>query len=245
MDEALKLKQYLPIFYKNIPEGEYIEFLWEAFRINYDEQKYQFAFFAYHMLIMSFVYFNVWQIKQLKSEDFKKEFGRLKRKMKKRDAFTASSPFAFRAESERVVFNFLELANCDRNKIDSYIRLVDDRNEVAHANGYIVYKTKEALDARIAEALKVVEDIQNHLNPIIERAFSTFLCNSCGPEEPAYLDTADQFNEKLIRENYFSYKDVDVCLAFDITTLDRHSNTVSINKLFLDFQNLSLPKIVD
>ena len=53
-------------------EQEYIEFLWDAFETNYANGKYQFAFLAYHMLTMSFVYFNIWQIKQTQPEDFEK-----------------------------------------------------------------------------------------------------------------------------------------------------------------------------
>jgi len=32
------------------------------FETNFTYGKYQFAFLAYHMLAMSFVYFNIWQI---------------------------------------------------------------------------------------------------------------------------------------------------------------------------------------
>ena len=39
-------------------------FLWDAFETNYTHGKYQFAFLAYHMLTMSFVYFNLWQIRE-------------------------------------------------------------------------------------------------------------------------------------------------------------------------------------
>ena len=48
---------------KTRSEQEYIEFLWDAFESNYTHGKYQFAFLAYHMLTMSFVYFNIWQIR--------------------------------------------------------------------------------------------------------------------------------------------------------------------------------------
>src|ERR1035437_401173 len=51
---------------------EYIRFLWDAFKSNCEKEKYQFAFLAYHMLTMSFVYFNIWQIRQAREEDFKK-----------------------------------------------------------------------------------------------------------------------------------------------------------------------------
>ena len=63
MEEAAELGNYLPLSFKSPKEQEYIEFLWDAFETNYTHGKYQFAFLAYHMLTMSFVYFNIWQIK--------------------------------------------------------------------------------------------------------------------------------------------------------------------------------------
>ena len=64
MEEAAELANYLPLSFKSEKEEEYIRFLWDAFETNYTHGKYQFAFLAYHMLTMSFVYFNIWQIKQ-------------------------------------------------------------------------------------------------------------------------------------------------------------------------------------
>src|ERR1019366_1170772 len=58
MEEAAELANYLPLSFKTPKEQEYIEFLWDAFETNYKHGKYQFAFLAYHMLTMSFVYFN-------------------------------------------------------------------------------------------------------------------------------------------------------------------------------------------
>ena len=72
MDEALDLADYLPISFRTSGEQEYISFLWEAFETNYDNGKYQFAFLAYHMLMMSFIYFNIWQIRQAQPDDFEK-----------------------------------------------------------------------------------------------------------------------------------------------------------------------------
>ena len=72
MEEATELANYLPLSFKTPKEQEYIEFLWDAFETNYSNQKHQFAFLAYHMLTMSFVYFNIWQIKQNRPADFRK-----------------------------------------------------------------------------------------------------------------------------------------------------------------------------
>jgi len=72
MEEAAERGNYLPLSFKSPKEQEYIEFLWDAFETNYTHSKYQFAFLAYHMLTMSFVYFNIWQIKQTEPGDFSK-----------------------------------------------------------------------------------------------------------------------------------------------------------------------------
>ena len=66
------LAYYLPLSFKSPKEQEYIAFLWDAFETNYTYGKYQFAFLAYHMLTMCFVYFNIWQIKQAEPKDFEK-----------------------------------------------------------------------------------------------------------------------------------------------------------------------------
>lgn len=72
MEEAVELGNYLPLSFKTPKEQEYIEFLWDAFETNYTHGKYQFAFLAYHMLMMSFVYFHIWQIKQTDPGEFEK-----------------------------------------------------------------------------------------------------------------------------------------------------------------------------
>ena len=70
MEDAFALATYLLLSFKTPSEQEYIAFLWDAFETNYTYEKYQFAFLAYHMLTMSLVYFNIWQIKQEHPKDF-------------------------------------------------------------------------------------------------------------------------------------------------------------------------------
>jgi hypothetical protein len=70
IEEADQLEAFLPISYRTPKEEEYVRFLWEAFHDNCASGKYQFAFLAYHMLTMCFVYFNIWQIKLIRPEGF-------------------------------------------------------------------------------------------------------------------------------------------------------------------------------
>lgn len=230
MEEAVELGNYLPLSFKSPKEQEYIAFLWDAFETNYTHSKYQFAFLAYHMLTMSFVYFNIWQIKQTEPSDFAKGLIGFGKDVEK-NLLEASSPFVFSTVSERTILRFLKLIDCDNGKIGTYAKLVDDRNDTAHPNGNIFFSTQAALDARITEILRVVDEIQTHSRPVIEHCYREFLLQNYDPEEREYPHPVDQTREVLIHGNYMSQRDIDICLAFDIGTLAEHEGIEEIGRL--------------
>lgn len=217
MEEAAELGNYLPLSFKSPKEQEYIAFLWDAFETNYTHGKYQFAFLAYHMLTMSCVYFNIWQIKQTRPGDFEK--GLIGFARDEKALLEATSPFVFSAVNERTILRFLKLIACDNGKIGIYAKLVDDRNESAHPNGNIFYSTQAALDSKITEILRVVDEIQTHSRPVIEHCYREFLLQNHDPEEREYPEAADQIREVLIHGNYMSQSDIDICLGFDVESL--------------------------
>src|SRR5260370_4079903 len=94
MEEAAELDNYLPLSFKTESEQEYIKFLWDAFQSNYENKKFQFAFLAYHMLTMSFIYFNIWQIRQNEPKDFEKGLIAFDKHIT-REHLGATSPFCF------------------------------------------------------------------------------------------------------------------------------------------------------
>ena len=218
MEEAAELADYLPLSFKTPKEQEYIEFLWDAFATNHTHGKYQFAFLAYHMLTMSFVYFNIWQIKQTTPKDFAMGLIGFGKDIEKK-LLEATSPFVFSAEKERSILRFLKLLGCDIGKIGTYAKLVDDRNESAHPNGNIFYSTEAALDIKITEILRVVAEIQTHSKPVIEHCYREFLLQNHDTDEREYPDAADQIREVLIHGNYLSRKDIEICLGFDVESL--------------------------
>ncbi len=130
MEEAAELGNYLPLSFKTTKEQEYIQFLWDAFETNYNHGKYQFAFLAYHMLTMSLVYFNIWQIRQVRLEGFGEGLIGFGKDIKK-NLLDATSPFVFSTVNERSILRLLKLIACDNGKIGTYAKLVDDRNETA------------------------------------------------------------------------------------------------------------------
>jgi hypothetical protein len=214
MEDAAELANYLPLSFKTHSEQEYIAFLWDAFETNYTHGKYQFAFLAYHMLTMSFVYFNIWQIRQARPEDFKK--GLIGFAKDEEDLLRATSPFAFSIVPERTMMRFLKLIACNNSEIGNYAKLVDLRNKAAHPNGNIFFSTQNALDAKITEILRVVDEIQTHSRPVIEDCYRDFLLQNHDPEEREYPDAIDQIREVLIHKNYLSQKDIEICLGFDL-----------------------------
>ena len=50
------------------------------------------------------------------------------------------------------------------------------------------------------------------------------------------LNDGDQIREILIRMNYFSKKDIEHCLTFDINLLAQEKNFTKIKKLFKKFK---------
>ncbi len=230
MEEASDLLAYLPQSFKSPKEQEYIEFLWDAFETNYTHGKYQFAFLAYHMLTMSFVYFNIWQIKQTEPDDFAKGLIGFGKDVEK-NLLEATSPFVFSAVNERSILRLLKLIACDNGKIGTYAKLVDDRNDTAHPNGNIFYSTAAALDAKIREILRIVDEIQALSKPVIEHCYHEFLLRSADPEEREYPDPGDQIREVLIHDNYLSERDIGFCLDFELESLKEEAGIAGIEEL--------------
>lgn len=231
MEESYEILKYLPIRFKERTEKEYIEFLWSSFESNYENEKYQFSFMAYHMLFMSFVYFNVWQIKSIREEDFHKirlgfndDFG------------IATSPFNFSVEGESRVFDLLKYlcaSHADvKSLIGNYKKLVRERNDVAHANGNIPFRTVTYLETRISDIVRYAGEIQSFSKPIIQECFSKFLIDSQDEDTRQYVDISEQINEVLIHSHYLSIKDLEFCFDYDISKLSSEPNYSEIERVF-------------
>lgn len=237
MEDAAELGDYLPLSFKSPKEQEYVAFLWDAFETNYTHGKYQFAFLAYHMLTMSFVYFNIWQIKQTRPTDFAK--GLIGFAKDEKTLLAATSPFAFSIVPERTMLRFLKLIACDNGEIGTYAKLVDDRNESAHPNGNIFYSEQSALDRKIQEILRVADEIQTHSKPVIEQCYKNFLLESNNPDDREFVADDDQIREILIHGNYLSQKDIDICAAYEIIQhedIEMHTNFSGIESLHRTLQ---------
>jgi hypothetical protein len=228
---ASDILNYLPNSYKTRDEQDYINFLWESYESNYNNGKYPFAFIAFHMLYMSFVYFEVWQIKMNRRDDFEKAMVGLNNEVEQ-IFLTATTPFAFVKSNEAPFFKFLKLIGCDNAKIGNYKKSVDDRNNSAHSNGRIFFNSQALIDQKIADVLRSVDEIQTHSQPIINESLVTFLKESHDPDNREYIDDTDQIREILIHGNYLSQKDIEHLLTFDIDNLAGEPNFDEMRLLF-------------
>ena len=143
----------------------------------------------------------------------------------------ATSPFVFSAINERSILRFLKLISCDNQKIGTYAKLVDDRNNTAHPNGNIYYSTEPSLGLKINETLRIVREIQDHSRSIIQELYRQFLTDSADPEEAEFSNADDQIREVLIHGHYLSHRDIEICLAFDPATLAGTAHFEDIQRL--------------
>lgn len=217
MDAALEIHDYLPLAYSSAGEGEYIRFVWEAFESNYVAGKYQFAILAFHMLYMSYVYFSVWQIKQAKPEAFTHA---VLFQHKEKELLTASSPFTFSEVNERSIFKFLRLAGCENQHIGKFQKLVDQRNEIAHPNGNIFFSDQATADQRIEEVMQQIRGIQAHMPSVLHACLLQFLRDSANPDEREIADSEVHVEMNFLHKHYLSRKDIEACLACDLSEFD-------------------------
>ncbi len=230
MEDAQRIFDYLPVSYKNPTEKEYVDFLWDVFVTNYKAGKYPFAFLAYHMLFMCFVYFEIWQIRQNYLEDFQKAMVGFNKDMEK-ELLDATTPFALWQVNESSVFRFLKLIGTDNSDIGCFTKIVKDRNNAAHSNGNIFYKNQKSLDDQIEEMISCVETIQKKSASIIEKAYQDFLLASADPDNREFVDDESQIIEIFVHNNYLSLEDVRIAQRFDISPLSKESGYTNIQSL--------------
>ena len=207
MEEALELANYLPVAYKTRSEGEYIEFLWEAFESNYTAGKYEFSSLAFHLLYMSFVSFAIWQIRLVRELDFKKAL--IGYPESESWLLDADTPFKFYERlKESHIFRFLKLIGCENDQVGQFSKFVKRRNKIAHPSGTVFFNDQASINAEIRDMMREVVNIQGHMRPIIQEVYGRFLVESSDIEEREYADPKQEIEVSLIHQNYVSPKEI-------------------------------------
>lgn len=245
MDEALRIHDYLPISYANRDEEGYIRFLWDAFETNYNAEKYEFANLAFHLLYMSFVCFSVWQIRAARRSDFDKAMVGFQKEVENK-LVAADTPFKFFENlKEATIFRFIKLVGCGNEQVGEFSKFVKQRNRIAHPSGTVFFNSRENIDDQISKIMIEIENIQTLMSPVLRDCLRMFLLENADPEEWEYSIPKDQIDAALIHANYLSQKDIDACLAFDVSMLDDHSDADPMKGLFDSFKDAYKPEVDD
>jgi hypothetical protein len=225
-----------PISHANHEEETYIRFLWDAFKTNYSAEKYEFANLAFHLLYMSFVCFSVWQIRAARRADFDKAMVGFQSEVENKLA-SADTPFKFFENlKESAIFRFIKLVGCNNEQVGEFSKFVKQRNRIAHPSGTVFFNSKENIDNQIEQVMVEIEHIQQHMTPVLHDCLHAFLEENADQDGWEYSLPKDQINAGLIHTYYFSRKDIDACLAFDISAFDGHADAGPIRELFATFR---------
>ena len=231
MEEAFQLADYLPVSYKTRSEGEYMRYLWDSFESNYISEKFEFSSLAFHLLYMSFVSFSIWQIRLVREQDFKNALIGFQAPDENK-LLDADTPFKFYENlKESQIFRFLKLIGCENAEVGEFSKFVRRRNKIAHPSGTVFFNDKVSIDAEIAEMMREVANIQQHMRPIILEVYHRFLVESSNIEEREYVEPEQEIEISLIHQNYISQKDIEVCLTYDLASLKADVNYSEIEVL--------------
>ena len=232
MDDALRIHEFLPFSYANKNEEAYVKFLWDAFEFNYNSEKYEFANLAFHLLYMSFACFSVWQIRAARRDDFDKAMIGFQNDVENKLA-TADTPFKFFENlKEATIFRFIKLVGCSNEQIGEFSKFIKQRNRIAHPSGTVFFNSKDNIDEHIAQIMAEIDHIQSYMTPTLHECLCKFLIENWNPDEWEFSVPTDQIDKALIHANYFSQKDIEAALLFDIESLRGDANYQAITELF-------------
>ena len=231
-EEASKILDYIPYTAKTQEEIDYFAFLWKSFCSNYDGENYQFAFLSYHMLFMCAVYTLLSKVRLFDKDSFGKGMI-LCNPEKQKEIIGSNSIFVFSSLKEREIFQLFSLIGCSPEDIREYKKLIDDRNDIAHANGNIFFNSKEAISEKINEMNDCLEKLTICLEPLVLLKIKEFLISSTDPETREFEEENEQIEQILVKENYLSRRDIyNGVSRFEIDMLKENIQFDKINLLF-------------
>ena len=141
-------------------------------------------------------------------------------------------PFKFYENlKESQIFRFLKLIGCENAQVGEFSKFVKRRNKIAHPSGTVFFNDKVSIDAEIADMMREVANIQQHMRPIILDVYHRFLVESSNIEEREYVEPEQEIETSLIHGNYISQKDIEVCLTYDLASIADRPEIDSIRTL--------------
>lgn len=212
-ENAYRILNFLPLR-KNSPEEiRYIDYLWGSFQALGENEKEDIkasGIISFHMLFMLCCQYKVLRITKTNLVDYQKLFTLKEVRKEDKDILSPSSVFTFSKLSEKDIFRICTIVNLDTALIKKACSLVNERNDLAHANGKIEidYESKIDLYMEILEGIqnvfvdtnnKVATDWLGQLDPADSKA--EFIETNLAQE---YLCQAD-FESGILKSNFGLY----------------------------------------
>ena len=221
-DYLEKILEFLPETFFDKDSDDFIKYLSDAFIENSKNEKYQFAFTAFHMLNMVFIYKTKWFLfKQGNTiictalENFRNN------KNNNIDEFNTLFDLSLFNEKKSLE-EVLKSLKFHVNEIGISRNHVDVRNNCSHASGRIYYDSQKKIEHFIEEELLVIERIHVKTLEMMESLINKFI-NEKWNNTFILQDIKILFNE-----NYFSKKDLLSILNFQYSFLSLKSNTSEV-----------------
>lgn len=218
-DYIYQIRRYLPIKFADEEANKFLKYLYEAYLENIKNKKYQFAFKAFHMLYMSFIYKVSWllndkghQIKQLLNKTAKDKGDRENRSIMFNTLFDLSQL----REKESLECLFLSL-KFYQNDLKECKRHVDVRDNCSHASGKIYYFEKE-VQFYIEDELKYIAILHNKIKSDLKNILENYLNKKWKLNHIA----GDVYNWFILK--HFSEKDLELLISIDLPLFRKKSN---------------------
>jgi hypothetical protein len=219
MDKLLlHLRNHLPEQYTNRAHAVYVKKLLDAFEDNYASHNYQFAYIAFHMLMMIGVYVTIWQIKH--TENY------YNHKSKKLiDAINKTqSPFAIAYNNEKQVLALLDAIGCSDKDIQRFIACVEIRNNCAHSNGILHIPNKSKLCKQCRKSVRVLTIIQNQSRATVKKLFINFVETSIHAQTQSKKTYRTRITNDVVKKYYFSSYDIELLFRIKYVFPQNHPN---------------------
>ena len=182
MEELIsEIKEYLPINYNNSDNNEYINYLIDACDKNSLMEKDQFAYIAFHMLYMSYIFKVVWQSNQINHLSIQNRLNNYQNRLGNYE-----SPFDISFLPEKETIQILRCFGFHINKISQFALPIDNRDHCAHASGFIQYKKNDIIQLSNQE-LNHIKTIQDKLPTMLANLFEDFFTKNFKPDDPGSL----------------------------------------------------------
>lgn len=209
---------YLPINFGDDENNQYRQYLMDTFIENCVNEKYQFALMAYHMMFMSFLYKEFWELKNF-------SYSKVERlclangKFKDINSIFDASIIA----EQTVIDQYLSIFSWHINKKNKVKGFVDTRDACAHASGFIQYQ-KDGATRYFLDVLEYAEKISDANKGNINEIFTERLEEYFISENFKSTLTGEYISNEILNTKY-SVKNIEDILALPMPEYIKDNET--------------------